>query len=36
MITPKEIEQKTMSQEKRNPAKNDYFAFMLGVRYRIY
>lgn len=30
MITPKEIEQKTMSQEKKSSAKNDYFAFYVG------
>ena len=30
MITPKEIEKKTMSQEKRKSAKNDYFAFYVG------
>ena len=30
MITPKEIEQKTMSPEKRKSAKNDYFAFYVG------
>ena len=30
MITPKEIEQKTMSPEKRKSAKNDYFAFYIG------
>lgn len=30
MITPKEIEQKTMSPEKRKLAKNDYFAFYVG------
>lgn len=30
MITPKEIEQKTMSKEKRKMAKNDYFAFYIG------
>lgn len=29
MITPKDIENKTMSPEKRKSAKNDYFAFML-------
>ena len=27
MITPKDIENKTMSPEKRKSAKNDYFAF---------
>ena len=31
MITPKEIEQKTMSPEKRKSAKNDYFAFYIGT-----
>ena len=30
MITPKDIENKTMSPEKRNSAKNDYFAFYIG------
>ena len=30
MITPRDIEQKTMSPEKRNSAKNDYFAFYVG------
>ena len=30
MVRPKEIEQKTMSQEKRKSAKNDYFAFYVG------
>ena len=30
MITPKEIEQKTMSPEKRVSAKNDFFAFYVG------
>lgn len=30
MITPKEIEEKTMSLEKRKSAKNDYFAFYIG------
>lgn len=30
MITPKEIEQKTMSLEKRKSAKSDYFAFYIG------
>lgn len=30
MITSKEIEQKTMSSEKRKSAKNDYFAFYIG------
>ena len=30
MITPKEIAQKTMSAEKKNSAKNDYFAFYIG------
>ena len=30
MITPKEIEKKTMSPEKRKSAKNDYFAFYIG------
>lgn len=30
MITPKEIERKTMSPEKRKSAKNDYFAFYVG------
>ena len=30
MITPKEIEQKTMNPEKRKSAKNDYFAFYIG------
>lgn len=30
MITPKEIEEKTMSPEKRKSAKNDYFAFYVG------
>ncbi len=30
MITPKEIEQKTMSPEKRKSAKNDLFAFYVG------
>ncbi len=30
MITPMEIEQKTMSPEKRKSAKNDYFAFYVG------
>lgn len=30
MITPKEIEQKTMSPKKRASAKNDYFAFYIG------
>jgi phosphatidylglycerophosphate synthase len=30
MITPKEIEQKTMTPEKRKSAKNDYFAFYIG------
>ena len=30
MITPKEIENKTMSPEKRASAKNDYFAFYIG------
>lgn len=28
MITPKDIENKTMSPEKRKSAKNDYFAFL--------
>ena len=30
MITPKDIENKTMSPEKRKSAKNDYFAFYIG------
>lgn len=30
MITPKEIEKKTMSPEKKKSAKNDYFAFYVG------
>ena len=30
MITPKDIENKTMSPEKRKSAKNDYFAFYVG------
>lgn len=30
MITPKDIEEKTMSPEKRKTAKNDYFAFYVG------
>lgn len=30
MITPKEIEEKTMSPEKKRSAKNDYFAFYVG------
>lgn len=30
MITPKQIEQKTMNPEKRKSAKNDYFAFYIG------
>jgi phosphatidylglycerophosphate synthase len=30
MITPKDIELKTMSAEKRKSAKNDYFAFYVG------
>lgn len=30
MITPKEIEEKTMSPEKKKAAKNDYFAFYVG------
>lgn len=30
MITPKEIEQRTMSSEKRKMAKNDWFAFYVG------
>ena len=30
MITLKEIEQNTMSPEKRKSAKNDYFAFYIG------
>ena len=30
MITPKQIEQKTMSPEKKATAKNDYFAFYIG------
>ena len=30
MITPKQIEKKTMSEEKRKMAKNDYFAFYIG------
>lgn len=30
MITAKEIERKTMSKEKRESAKNDYFAFYIG------
>lgn len=30
MITPKEIENKTMNLEKRKSAKNDYFAFYIG------
>lgn len=30
MITPKEIERKTMSPEKKASAKNDYFAFYVG------
>lgn len=30
MITPKKVEKKTMSPEKRKSAKNDYFAFYIG------
>ena len=30
MITPRDIENKTMSSEKRKSAKNDYFAFYIG------
>ncbi len=30
MITPREIEEKTMSPEKKKSAKNDYFAFYVG------
>lgn len=30
MITPREIEKKAMSPEKRKSAKNDYFAFYIG------
>lgn len=30
MITPKDIESRTMSPEKRKSAKNDYFAFYVG------
>lgn len=30
MITPKEIEKKTMSPEKKKSAKNDFFAFYVG------
>lgn len=30
MITPKQIEQQTMSAEKKKSAKNDYFAFYVG------
>ena len=30
MITPKDLENKTMSPEKRKSAKNDYFAFYVG------
>ena len=30
MITPKDIENKTMSPEQRKSAKNDYFAFYIG------
>lgn len=30
MITPKEIDEKTMSPEKKKSAKNDYFAFYVG------
>lgn len=30
MITPKQIEKATMSDEKRKTAKNDYFAFYVG------
>ena len=30
MITPKDIEEKTMSPAKRAMAHNDYFAFYIG------
>ena len=30
MITPRDIENKTMSPQKRKLAKNDYFAFYIG------
>lgn len=30
MITPKEIERKTMSEEKRREARNSYFSFYIG------
>ena len=30
MITPKEIEEKTMTPAKRAMAHNDYFAFYIG------
>lgn len=30
MITPKQIEKATMSEEKKKSAKNDYFAFYIG------
>lgn len=30
MITPKDVEEKTMSPEKKMTAKNDYFAFYVG------
>ena len=30
MITPKQIEEATMTSEKRASAKNDYFAFYIG------
>ena len=30
MITPRDIENKTMNSEKRKSAQNDYFAFYIG------